>query len=159
MHLTGRAPVAVSCLLGNLRHDRYTTTEDTVMLTIRCEDDVQIMLDLSWAAGFRNSYYSVTGIGGSVTVENDDVSYTVGGELRRTTLASDFDDPSHVSWFREMFLDFRETVIRPGRVEPMLQETLMTSLVIDSAYASAADGGRWMTVGQVRRGAEIGEAS
>lgn len=158
-HLTRRAPVAVSCLLGNLRRDRYTTTEDTVMLTIRCEDDVKIMLDLSWAASFRDSYYSVTGTGGSVTVENDVVSYAVGGELRRTTLASDFDDPSHVTWFREMFLDFRETVLRPDRVGPMLQEALMTSLVIDSAYASAADGGRWITVGQARRGAEIGEAS
>ncbi len=81
------------------------------------------------------------------------------GELRRTTLASDFDDPSHVSWFREMFLDFRETVLRPGRLEPMLQEALMTSLVIDSAYASAADGGRWMPVEPARCGAEFGEAS
>jgi predicted dehydrogenase len=145
-HLTGRTPVAVSCLTGNLRRDRYTETEDTAMLTIRCDDDVQIMLDLTWSAGFRNSYYSVIGSNGSVVVENDDVCYTIGGDVQRTVLASNFDDPSHTDWFRQMFLDFLDKVAHPEQLNDLLQEALMTSLVIDSAYASAADGGRWVDV-------------
>jgi predicted dehydrogenase len=145
-HLTRRTPVAVSCLTGNLRRDQYTDTEDTAMLTIRCNDGVQIMLDLTWSAGFRNSYYSVVGSNGSVVVENDDVCYTVGGDVKRMVLPSNFDDPSHTDWFRQMFLDFLDKVAHPDRLGALLQEALMTSLVIDNAYTSAADGGCWVTV-------------
>lgn len=145
-HLTGCAPVAVSCVTGNMRRDRWTDTEDTAMLTIRCADGVQVVLDLTWAAGFRRSSYAVTGSNGSIAVENDDVRYTVGGRVERTVLPSNFDDPSHTDWFRRMFVDFLATVDDPDRMEPLLQEALTTSLVIDSAYASAADGGRWTAV-------------
>lgn len=145
-HLTDRIPMAVSCLIGNLRKDRFTDTEDTAMLTIRCDDDVQIMLDLTWSAGFRNSYYSVIGSNGSVVVENDDVCYAIGGDVRRMVLPSNFDDPAHTEWFREMFVDFLGTVTHPNRLEALLQEALMTSLVIDNAYKSAFDGGRWVDI-------------
>lgn len=143
-HLTGRRPLAVSCLTGNMRQDGYATTEDTAMLTVRCDGDVQITLDLTWSAGYRNSYYSIIGSGGSVVVENDDVHYTVGGDVRKTVLPSNFDDPSHSDWFGLLFGDFLDRVAHPERLPAVLQETLMTSLVIDSAYASAADSGRWV---------------
>ena len=39
-HLTGRKPIAVSCLTGNMRNDQYSSTEDTAMLTVRCGDGV-----------------------------------------------------------------------------------------------------------------------
>lgn len=145
-HLTGRSPVAVSCLTGNLRGDKFVDTEDTALLTIRCEDNVQIMLDLTWSAGFRNSYYAIVGSNGSVTVENDDVSYAVGGELVRTVLPSDFDDPSHSDWFSQVFLDFLDKVAHPETADELLQEAIMTCVVIDSAYESASVGGLWVDV-------------
>jgi len=143
-HLTGSRPLAVSCLTGNLRRDEYGDTEDTAILTIRCDSDVQIMLDLTWSAGFRNSYYSVVGSNGSIVVENDDIRYTIGGQVNHTVLPSNFDDPSHTDWFRPMFGDFLEKVAHPEQLDGLLAEALMTSVVIDSAYASAADGGRWV---------------
>ncbi|MFJ9893656.1 hypothetical protein ACIQPR_10025 [Streptomyces sp. NPDC091280] len=89
-HLTGRTPLAVSCLTGSLRHDGHTGTEDTAKLMVRCDGDVQIELDVTWSAGYRNSYYSITGSVGWITVENDDVQYRAGGQLHRTTLPSNY---------------------------------------------------------------------
>ncbi|MFJ8159110.1 Gfo/Idh/MocA family protein [Streptomyces sp. NPDC094468] len=143
-HLTGRTPLAVSCLTGALRHEGHTGTEDTAMLMIRCDGDVQIELDVTWSAGYRNSYYSITGTGGSVTVENDDVQYSLAGQLHRTTLPSNFDDPRHSDWFAAMFADFLTKARHPEQAAPLLAETLTTSLVIDGAYAPAADDGRWV---------------
>ncbi|MFD4789822.1 Gfo/Idh/MocA family protein [Streptomyces sp. NPDC058459] len=149
-HLTGRTPLAVSCLTGAMRHDCRTGTEDTAMLMIRCDDDVQIELDVTWSAGYRNSYYSIIGSGGSVTVENDDVRYTLGGQLHRTTLPSNFDDPRHSDWFAAMFTDFLTKTRHPEQAAPLLAESLTTSLVIDGAYASAADDGRWVELTPAR---------
>jgi predicted dehydrogenase len=149
-HLTGRTPLAVSCLIGAMRHDGHTGTEDTAMLMIRCDDDVQIELDVTWSAGYRNSYYSIIGSGGSVTVENDDVQYSLGGQLHRTTLPSNFDDPRHSDWFAAMFADFLTKTRHPEQAASLLAESLTTSLVIDCAYASAADDGRWVELTPAR---------
>lgn len=143
-HLTGQQPVAVSCLAGNLSRNEYTETEDTALLTVQCGDDVQFSLNLSWSAGHRNSYYSIVGTSGSVTVENDEVRYTTDGRAVRTALPSDFDDPSHASWFGAMFADFLAVISEPQRQRALIAETLMTSVVIDTAYESARHGGRWI---------------
>ncbi len=145
-HLTERDPVAVSCLSGNLRDDAHRGTEDTALITVRCAGDVQFSLDLTWAAGHRNSYYAITGSAGSVVVENDDVTCTLGGRTTRSVLPSDFDDPSHKDWFRQMFLDFLATVADRGRQPALLEEALVTALVVDAAYRSAANDGAWVDV-------------
>ena len=145
-NLTGHEPVAVSCLTGNLRRDQYDDTEDTALLTIQCEDGVQVVINMSWAASFRNSYYSVMGSSGGIVVENDNIWYSLHGNTVRRVLQSDFDDPSHQAWFHRMFLDFTDMVKRPERQAELIREALMTSLVIDSAYLSADAGGRWIKV-------------
>ncbi|KPI03004.1 oxidoreductase domain protein [Actinobacteria bacterium OK074] len=149
-HLTGRTPLTLSCLTGAMRHDGHTGTEDTAKLMIRCDDDVQVELDVTWSAAYRNSYYSIIGSGGWITVENDDVQYSLGGQLHRTTLPSNFDDPRHSDWFAAMFADFLTTTRHPEQAAPLLAESLTTSLVIDGAYASAADDGRWVELTPAR---------
>lgn len=145
-HLTGRTPVAVSCLTGNLRRDEYESTEDTALLTVRCDDGSQIGLDLTWSGSYRRSCYSISGTAGTIVVENDDVYYTVRGEVVRTRLPSEFDDPSHRGWFGRMFLDFADVVNNPRRQGPLVREALMTSLVIDAGYESARRQGAWIDV-------------
>ncbi|MCX4884836.1 Gfo/Idh/MocA family oxidoreductase [Streptomyces turgidiscabies] len=149
-HLTGHTPLAVSCLTGSLRHDGHTGTEDTAKLMIRCDGDVQIELDVTWSAGYRNSYYSIIGSGGWGTVENDDVQYSLNGRPYRAALRSNFDDPRHSDWFAEMFADFLTKTRHPEQAAPLLAETLTTSLVIDGAYASATDDGRWVELTPAR---------
>ncbi|MDX3165797.1 Gfo/Idh/MocA family oxidoreductase [Streptomyces scabiei] len=149
-HLTGRTPLAVSCLIGSLRHDGHTGTEDTAKLMIRCDGDVQIELDVTWSASYRNSYYSIIGSGGWVTVENDDVQYSLNGQPHRAALRSNFDDPRHPDWFAAMFADFLTKTRHPEQAAPLLAESLTTSLVIDGAYASAAADGQWVELTPAR---------
>jgi predicted dehydrogenase len=146
MDLTGRTPVSVSCLMGSLQEDRYGGTEDTALVRMRCEDNAEIALTLSWASGYRSTTYSIVGGSGSVVVDGDDLSYAAGGQVVRTVIASGFDDPSHKDWFVHMLLDFVETVANPGRQTELIRDALVTSFVIEGAYESAAEGGRWVDV-------------
>lgn len=145
-NLTGRTPVAVSCLLGNMRAGEYEDTEDTAILRVRCDDDVQITLTLSWSACYRNTSYSITGSAATVVVEDDHLLTTLGGKVDRTVMASGFNDPSHQDWFGRMLSDFVDMVARPERQDALIHEMLMTSMVIDGAYQSAAARGEWVDV-------------
>lgn len=141
-HIFGQLPNSLSCLMGNLRNDKYRDTEDTVLLTMQFQDNVRFMVDLSWAAGFRKSYYAIFGTAESMIVENDELCHkTTNGKLIRQSLVSEFDDPSHRAWFTDMFQDFRDFVANPARQIPLLQEALTASLVIERAYESARQGG------------------
>jgi predicted dehydrogenase len=146
-HVHGRLPVSVSCLTGSLQDEQYRDTEDTALLTLQFEDDARLIIDLSWAASFRNSYYAMFGTGESIIVENDKLCHkTRDGELVRRSLVSEFNDPSHRAWFGDMFQDFKCIVANPDRQWPIIQEALVASLVIERAYASAHLGGKWVDV-------------
>ncbi|WP_338930369.1 Gfo/Idh/MocA family oxidoreductase [Streptomyces netropsis] len=145
MNLTGCTPRSVSCLTGRMREgSAYRDTEDSALLRIRCDNDVEIAMTLSWAAGHRSTGYSVIGSGGSVVVDGDELTAGVGGEVVRTSIESGFDDPSHKEWFPGMLRDFLRTAVEPGCQAELIREALTTSIVIDAAYASAADEGRWV---------------
>ncbi|QCX80769.1 1,5-anhydro-D-fructose reductase [Streptomyces sp. YIM 121038] len=145
MNLTGLTPMSVSCLTGRLREGAaYADTEDTALMRLRCEGGVEIALHLSWAAGHRSTGYSIMGTSGSVVVDGDDLTYAADGDVVRTSIESGFDDPSHQEWFERMLLDFTAVVAAPERGRDLIREALTTSFVIDGAYASAADGGRWV---------------
>ncbi len=138
-----KTPVAVSCIMGNLVNDQYSDTEDTALLTIYFDNNVQFTITLSWAAGYRNSYYAVIGSGESVILENNEILHTMNGnKVVRQSISSEFDDPSHKGWFQEMFSDFVDVVATPNRQLPLLQEALITTLIIEKAYLSAKYGGK-----------------
>lgn len=141
-----KTPSSVSCLTGNLDSEHYPTTEDTTFLTVFF-DDVKFRIDLTWAASFRNTLYSIIGTRGSVTVENDDVCLVDSkGQVRKRAVSSEFNDPSHKLWFRAMLRDFIDTAANPDKQLPNLLEALTTTLVVEQAYASAKQGGTPMEV-------------
>lgn len=140
-HITNNLPVAVSCLMGSLKKDQYTDNEDTALLTLYFPNDTQFLIDLSWAASFRNSYYSVTGTDQTIIVENDEITYTKDNKVLKENLPSDFNDPTHKTWFVDLLKDFLEFIHSPERQIPLLTEALMTTLVIEKAYGSAKLGG------------------
>ncbi|MFI1012786.1 Gfo/Idh/MocA family protein [Streptomyces sp. NPDC020965] len=145
MNLTGCVPESVSCLTGRLRGGgEYADSEDTALVRMRCADDVEIAMTLSWSSGHRSTGYSIMGGSGSVVVNGDDLTYMAGGAVVRTSIESGFDDPSHQEWFHRMLLDFMGVVAEPARQTELIREALITSFVIDGAYASAADDGRWV---------------
>lgn len=136
-YITNDLPVAASCLIGNLRKDQYTDNEDTAILTLYFSDDTQFLIDLSWAASFRNNYYSVTGVKQTVIVENNEITYIKDGKVMKETLPSDFNDPSHKTWFVDLLRDFVNFTKSPEKQVPLLKEALITTLVIEKAYESA----------------------
>jgi predicted dehydrogenase len=146
MELTNRTPAAVSCLMGTMSSDGYGDTEDTALVRMRSEDGIETTLTLTWASGHRSTTYSIVGTSGTVVVDGDHLMYTDAGTLVRRTIASGFDDPSHKDWFADMLQDFLEMVADPTRQPNVIHEALVTAFVIESAYESAAEGGRWVDV-------------
>lgn len=142
--LCGRLPRAVSCLVGNLGNsNKYSETEDTALLTMHFDGFIEFHINLSWTAGGRNSYYSLLGSKENIIIQDDDVIRTLhDGSITRQYLLSEFNDSSHKSWFQDMFLDFLNVVENPERQTALLQEALITTLVIEQAYLSAQEGGR-----------------
>ena len=134
-------PTAVSCIIGNLRKDQYKQNEDTAILTLYFPGDIQFLIDLSWAANFRNSYYSVMGSKQTIIIENDEIKYIKSGKVRKEILPSDFNDPSHKTWFVDLLRNFVNITKSPEKQLPLLKEALMTTLVIEKAYESAKLGG------------------
>ncbi len=145
--MCGKIPVAVSCIIGNLKIDRYRDTEDTALLTIHFRDDVTFMIDISWASSFRNSYYEISGSAEKIIVENDSLVHTTkNGEMIRQSIPSEFNDPSHKAWFQDMFLNFIDVVATPAKQIQLLRESFITSLIIEHAYSSAKQGGKLISL-------------
>lgn len=141
-HIYKQFPNSVSCLVGNLRKDGYQDTEDTALLTLYFDSNVRLVIDLSWAANFRNSFYAIYGTSENIIIENDELCHTTrAGNIQHKSIVSEFNDPSHKSWFLDMFDDFKAMINSPEHQFSLLQEALITSLVIEGAYESAKKGG------------------
>jgi len=144
--MCGKIPTAVSCVIGTLDAPERFTTEDTSLLTIDF-DGIKWVIDLTWASSLRNTYYAVNSRGGAIIVEND-LMVCVNNETgySEATIISEFDDPLHRSWFKDMITDFLHAITHPDRRNPLLLEALTISLVIEAAYTSAANRGVWTDV-------------
>lgn len=140
--IAGRQLKEVSCITGNVSGVKHRATEDTALLTLEFEEGVVFVIDLSWASAQRYTSYTFVGARRSILVENDLVCTTgVNGSIQRLTINSDFDDPSHKSWFVGMFNDFLNLVTNRDGQQLLIDEALVTTLVIDAAYKSAKAGG------------------
>ncbi|MBS1683200.1 MAG: Gfo/Idh/MocA family oxidoreductase [Bacteroidetes bacterium] len=135
-------PIAVSCIMGNLnKNDDYSSTEDTALITLYFENDVQFLIDLSWASIYRHTHYSVMGSLQSIIVDNDNIWINKNGVFKMEQITSEFDDPSHKTWFSDMFNDFLNLVNEPVRQMALFQEAFITTTIIQKAYESAANRG------------------
>jgi predicted dehydrogenase len=110
---------------------------------------------LSWTAGVRKVIYTLHGELGAIRVEDDDVEVVVrddgagasGGRdsyrvAARRQIASDWKDASHVGWFRSLFDDFAEAIVRSDFVSRDTEASARCVELISAAYASALDGCR-----------------
>jgi predicted dehydrogenase len=144
--ICGTWPSSVSCLAGNFGQDGFFGTEDTVIMTVDFSG-IRFRIDLSWGSGFRNSYYSLAGSQGVAALENNHLRHTnKEGKFVSTTLFSEFDDPSHQTWFRDMLFDFIDAIANPDRQGALISEAFVASLVVHCAYRSAQACGTWVTI-------------
>jgi len=119
MHLTNSIPLSVSCIAGRFGN-KFPETEDTAFVRMQ------------------------SGTRGSILVDDDELTYISDGKIIKKIINSGFNDPSHKSWFRDMFVDFKDLVINPTRRAPLIAEALLTSAAIDAAYSSMAQSGKWV---------------
>ncbi|RAW93563.1 Gfo/Idh/MocA family protein [Photorhabdus laumondii] len=143
MYLTNSVPLSVSCIAGRFG-DGFLETEDTAFVSMRCTNDVEVSFTLSWSASHRSTCYSISGTRGSIIVDDDELTYASDGKVTKKIINSGFNDPSHKSWFRDMFLDFEDLVRNPARCVPLIIESLVTSAAIDAAYNSSCQSGGWV---------------
>lgn len=143
MYLTNSIPLSVSCISGRFGN-KFPETEDTAFVRMQCTNDVKVSFILSWSSSYRNTCYSISGTRGSILVDDDELTYISDGKIIKKIINSGFNDPSHKSWFRDMFVDFKDLVNNPTRRAPLITEALLTSAAIDAAYSSSAQSGKWI---------------
>lgn len=143
-NMANKIPVAVSCITGNLKNDKHSCTEDTALLTLYFDNDIRFTMNLLWTSDIRNSYYCVIGEKETAIVENDMILHTnVEKELFKEIIPSEFNDPSHKSWFYSMFLDFLNVVDSSEQEQlKLILEAFVTTLVVEKAYLSAKQNGK-----------------
>ena len=145
MHLTSSVPLSVSCVSGRFG-DGFPDTEDTAFVRMKCTNDVEISFTLSWSASHRSTCYNISGTRGSILVEDDELTYASDGKITKKIIRSEFNDPSHKGWFRDMFIDFEDSIRNPARRAPLIIESLVTSAAIDAAYNSSSQSGKWIDI-------------
>jgi predicted dehydrogenase len=142
--LSNKIPESVSCILGNLNSNLYSDNEDTALLTIYYPDNIYFIIDLSWAASYRKSYYEIVGSKQVIIVDDNNLIHTQSsGNTIFKNINSEFNDTSHKTWFEGMFKDFINitTSLKESSQKYLLNEAFIVSLIIEHAYISARKGG------------------
>ncbi len=150
----GTYPTAVTAKMSNLEPGKYDT-EDNFSAVLTFPNGVAHSY-LSWTAGVRKVIYTVQGERGAVTVDDDDLQLAtmvktdgpdvaqgaVKWEVEKRSIASNWMDASHVSWFNSMFDQFKGAIAQGDFVGKEAREAYLCIQLITQAYKSAGDGCR-----------------
>ncbi len=149
-------PVLVTAKMSNLEPGKYDTEDNfTTVLTF---PNGLAHAHLSWTAGIRKVIYTIQGERGAITVDDDDLQLAIITEtsgpdvaqgavkwdVEKRSIASNWMDASHVSWFNSLFDQFGDAIQRDEFVGKEAQEAYRCIEIISTAYASAAEGCREM---------------
>ncbi|MEO5969853.1 MAG: Gfo/Idh/MocA family oxidoreductase [Bdellovibrionia bacterium] len=152
----GQYPTAVTAKMSNQDASIYNTEDGfSAVLTF---PNGTAHTQLSWTAGVRKVIYTVQGDCGAITVDDDDLQVAV---MRRTdgpdvaqgavtwdvekkSIASNWMDASHVSWFNSLFDQFKKAIETGEFVGKEAKEAYLCIQLIMAAYRSAGEGCREM---------------
>jgi predicted dehydrogenase len=149
----GGCPQAVTARAMTLNgHD----TEDDLSCSVRFPGGIATA-HLSWVAGVRKVLYTIHGDRGAIVVEDDHIevgtlqadalsSYGARWDFDRREVASHWMDSSHVNWFAEMFATFRAAIDAGDFVGNEARQALLCIQVITTAYRSAAESSRELSL-------------
>lgn len=144
--MTGSAPTHVRCDLRYSKDGPYGDTEEYVFLDVAFVDGSTVSCELDWAASVRQTSYLVSGSWGHARIIDDSLEWCARGRAENFQIPSDFNDPSHGSWFRPVWDEFRDALVDRAIAKRLLVQAYATVGVIDAAYASAARRGEWIDV-------------
>ena len=153
-------PTAVTAKMANLSPSlpgggqQYDTEDNfTTVLTF---PNGTAHAHLTWTAGVRKVIYTIQGDRGAITVDDDDLQLAVmeatGGpdvaqgaikwNVEKRSIASNWMDASHVSWFNSLFDQFKTAIDQGEWVGKEAREAYLCVQLITTAYRSAAEGCR-----------------
>ena len=145
VYLASRAarsrPTAVSCHLKRPDQGPHRHTEDEAHLVLEF-GSVLVEIELSWRAGRRATRYELTGTAGTVALDGDHLELARPGGTVSELIPSDFDHPKHGRWFAVLHADASSAMASAETSNDLLDEAIVTVVVLEAAYRSAADGGR-----------------
>ncbi len=144
----GSYPTAVTAKMSNL--DPKYDTEDNFTAVLTFPTGLA-HAHLTWTAGGRKVIYTIQGEQGAITVDDDDLQLAVmkktGGpdvaqgavtwEVEKRSIASNWMDASHVSWFNSLFDQFKTAIAKGEYVGKEAREAYLCIQLITTAYKSA----------------------
>jgi len=150
--LLGRRIREISCVTERLGPENSAWgslhVEDTASIRMRLDGGIEAVIALTWAADARETLYWVEGEREQVLLHDESLTRSNEGGTSTEGVLSDFNDPAHTGWIREVLREFRQSLmsdsveLRRSLAERALQEALDVS----AAYRSAAMGGDWVHV-------------
>lgn len=145
----GSYPIAVTAKMSNLEPGKYDT-EDNFSAVLTFPNGVA-NAHLTWTAGVRKVIYTIQGECGAITVDDDDLQLAiqrktdgpdvaqgaVAWKVERSSIASNWMDASHVSWFNSLFDQFQGAIQADDFVGKEALEAYRCIELITRAYESA----------------------
>jgi predicted dehydrogenase len=135
-------------------------TEDNLSCTMTFPEGMA-SAHLTWTAGVRKVIYMIQGSHGAIRVEDDDVevavmartgatgtSKKVTWELKKEQISSEWMDAGHSVWFRSLFDQFKHAIETRDFVNREARDSIRCVELIATAYASAEDGSRELSLGE-----------
>lgn len=141
----GSYPVAVTAKMLNLGSADFDT-EDNFSAVLTFPQGLANIY-LSWTAGVRKVVYTVQGEKGAITVNDDQLELAVmetpaSWRVESRSIASHWMDASHSSWFSALLDQFRNAIEKKDYVGKEARDAYLCTQLIDSAYQSARNGSR-----------------
>ena len=155
----GAFPTAVTAKMRNQEPARWDTEDNfSAVLTF---PDGMADVHLTWTAGMRKVIYTVQGERGGLRVDDDELEIAtmratggpdvaqgaVAWDVEKRTIASDWMDASHTTWFNAMFDAFRAAVDAGDFAGRDARDAFRCVELITTAYRSASQGCRELPLG------------
>jgi predicted dehydrogenase len=143
--LFGGSPKQVSAHIRNLGSDKDTNlTENTALICLDW-DSVLVQINLTWVGSVRKSSFRVQGTEGEICIDNDDVILIDKNQnITPCIVPTDFDDPSHSSWFSAVINDIQHHIATENYEPASLIEAGRVAEIMEKAHQSSNQGGRWI---------------
>ena len=147
----GGYPTAVTAKMSNLEPGKYDT-EDNFSAVLTFPTGLA-HAHLTWTAGVRKVIYTVQGEKGAITVDDDELQLAlmhatsgpdvaqgaVNWKVEKRSIASNWMDASHVSWFNSLFDQFKTAIQNQDFVGKEAKEAYLCIQLISQAYRSATE--------------------
>lgn len=141
------SPKRVSAHIKNLGDVDSNVTENTALFCLDW-DPILVQISLTWVGSIRKSSFRVQGTEGEICIDNDEVILVDKNQsIKPCVVPTDFDDPSHSSWFEAVINDIQYHIANQNYEPASLVEAGLVSEIIEKAHQSSCQDGSWLSLG------------